>query len=341
MSETSTHHLDFPRADLVQPDGHVVPDALASRFSLYFLDRPIGKGKSTKSRRLRVMVATHAPREVDGETVDAPRGTIIFSPGRTEFIEKYLESITDLILRGFWVVMVDPRGQGLSDRLLEDRLKSYVSDFQDYADDLGWVADTLAPHCPKPFIAMGHSMGGTIVLQSVLTGTISPSAVICSAPMLGLSDLDTAVMKLAISGLSALGLSKKNLPFQKQRGGLPVSFADNKLTTDKTRYARWASFFQNAPRLRVGEPTFGWIAEALRAMAFINRNASSLGIPGLMVAAGGDQIVDPAAVEDFAVGSKSDFHVVPGAKHELFLERDDLRNEFFDQIDDFLARQAL
>ncbi len=341
MSETSDLLLDFPRADLVQPKGHAVPDVLASRLSLYFMDRPPTGSPSGRSQRLRVMVATHAPRERDGETIDAPRGTIFFSPGRTEFIEKYMETIADFIRRGFWVVMVDPRGQGLSDRLLEDRLKSYVADFQDYADDLGWVADTLSPQCPKPFIAMGHSMGGTIVLQSVLTGTISPSAVICSAPMLGLTDLDTLALRAMISGLSALGFSTKNLPFQKQRGGLPVAFADNKLTTDKARYARWASFFQNTPRLRVGEPTFGWIAQALKAMAFINRNAGALGIPALMVAAGGDQIVEPASVEDFAVKSGSDFHVVPGAKHELFLERDTLRDEFFEQIDDFLARQAL
>ena len=109
-----------------------------------------------------------------------PRGTIFLCPGRTEFIEKYLETISDLTARGFWVVIADPRGQGLSERMLEDRLKSYVATFQDYADDLGWVADTLAPHCPKPYIAMGHSMGGTIVLQAVLSGTLSPSAVICS-----------------------------------------------------------------------------------------------------------------------------------------------------------------
>ena len=272
---------------------------------------------------------------------EEPRGTLFFSPGRTEFIEKYLETINDLTARGFWVVMMDPRGQGLSSRMLEDRLKSYVRSFQDYADDMGWVCETLAPHCPKPFIAMGHSMGGTVVLQAVLTGTLSPSAVICSAPMLGLMDVDNALMMGGIKMLSALGLSGQNLPFQKQRNGLPVAFADNKLTSDRERYKRWASFFQDIPRIRVGEPTFGWIAAAFDSMSFVNRNASRLGIPGLMVAAGGDQIVDPASVERFAQKAGCDFHVVPGAKHELFLEQDAMRNEFFDAIDRFLEDQAL
>jgi lysophospholipase len=324
--------LDFAEAELVQPAGHDLPEGLASRLSLYFMDRP--SGRSGAPQRLRVLVASQAPgRE--------PRGTLIVSPGRTEFIEKYLETIDDLTQRGFWVVMVDPRGQGLSGRMLEDRLKSYVASFQDYADDLGWVVDQLAPHCPKPFIALGHSMGGTIVLQAILSGTISPSAVICSAPMLGLMDVDNAMLFGAIRLLSFFGFSKNNLPFQKQRGGLPLAFADNKLTSDRERYRRWASFFQDTPRLRVGEPTFGWIAAAFDGMSFVNRNASRLGVPGLMVAAGGDQIVDPASVENFAARAGCDFHVVPGAKHELFLERDAMRNEFFEVIDRFLDDQAL
>jgi len=324
--------LDFETADLVQPGGHAVPDGLESRLSVYFLDRPAGD--HGPAQRLRVLLATQASE-------DEPRGTIFFSPGRTEFIEKYLEAIDDLTKRGFWVVVVDPRGQGLSGRMLEDRLKSYVETFQDYADDLGWVCDTLAPQCPKPFIAMGHSMGGTIVLQAALSGVLSPSAVICSAPMLGLVDIDSGLMRGGIRALSALGLSRRSLPFQKQRSGLPVAFADNKLTSDKDRYKRWATFFQDTPRLRVGEPTFGWISAALSSMGFINRNAAQLGIPGLMVAAGGDQIVDPASVEMFAIKAGCDFHVVPGAKHELFLERDGMRNEFLGVIDRFLEEQAL
>jgi len=142
---------------------------------------------------------------------DAPRGSIIFSPGRTEFIEKYLETTADLITRGFNVLMVDPRGQGLSDRLTEDRLRSYVRSFQDYADDFGFAASTFAPLLPRPHVAVGHSMGGTIVLQAILSGAISVDAVVGSAPMLGLFDLETPLIRAGIVTLSRLGLDKRNL----------------------------------------------------------------------------------------------------------------------------------
>lgn len=315
----------YERADIVQPGGRPIPEALEPRMGTYFVNRG--------DLRLRVMFAS-APS-------DKPRGSIIFSPGRTEFIEKYLETATDLLERGFNILIVDPRGQGLSNRLLDDKMKSYVDSFQDYADDLAFVTEELLSFLPKPHIVMGHSMGGTIVLQAVLSGVLNPSAIVCSAPMLGLYDLDTPLMKGAIRALSAMGLKTRNLPFQRQRNGLPVPFNSNKLTSDKDRYRHWAAYFQTTPRLRVGPPTYGWIVQALKSMSWVNRNAAELNIPCLIVAAGADPIVDPASNEDFASKARATFKVVPGALHELFLERDVYRDQFFAAFDAFLEDNAL
>jgi len=292
----------YEEADVVQPGGRPIPEALEPRMGTYYINRG--------ELRLRVMFAS-AP-------IDEPRGSIIFSPGRTEFIEKYLETATDFIERGFNVLILDPRGQGLSDRLLENKM-----------------------NLPKPHIVMGHSMGGTVALQAVLSGAMNPSAVICSAPMLGLYDLDTPIMKWLIRGLAAIGLKTKNLPFQRQRSGLPVPFNINKLTSDKDRYRHWAAYFQTSPRLRVGPPTYGWITQALKSMTWINRNAAELNIPCLIVAAGADPIVDPASNENFASKARAKFKVVPGALHELFLEKDIYRDQFFETFDQFLKDNAL
>lgn len=315
----------YEEAEIVRPGGRPIPEALEPRMGTYYINRG--------DLRLRVMFAS-AP-------VDEPRGSIIFSPGRTEFIEKYLETATDFIERGFNVLILDPRGQGLSDRLLDDKTKSYVEKFQDYADDLAFAAEEFSSLLPKPHIVMGHSMGGTVALQAVLSGVMNPSAVICSAPMLGLYDLDTPIMKWVIRGLAAIGLKTKNLPFQRQRNGLPVPFNVNKLTSDKDRYRHWAAYFQTSPRLRVGPPTYGWIVQALKSMSWIQRNAGELNIPCLIVAAGADPIVDPSSNEDFASKARATFKVVPGALHELFLERDVYRNQFFETFDKFLTDNAL
>ena len=316
---------NFEEAEIVLPGGRPVPAALEPRLKTYFIDN--------NGVRLRVMLAT--------AVADNPRGSIIFSPGRTEFIEKYFETTADLIQRGFNVLIVDPRGQGLSQRMLDDRLKSYIKSFQVYADDLAFAVEEFAPLLPRPHIGMGHSMGGTIVLHGVLSGVLKPDVVVCSAPMLGLFDLETPLLRGVIVALSRLGLDKRNLPFQRQRSGLPIPFLGNKLTSDKERYRQWASFFQSTPRLRVGQPTYGWIRASLASMAYVNRNAANLKIPGLMLGAGADPIVDPASIERFSKKAGCEYAVVPGALHELFLERDIYRDEAFLKIEGFLDSQKI
>lgn len=315
----------FEEAEIIQPGGRPIPESLEPRMRLFYI--------KNGDVRLRVMHAS--------ANTDDPRGSIIFSPGRTEFIEKYLETITDFIDRGFNVLVVDPRGQGLSDRILDDKMKSYIDDYQTYADDLAFAAAQFGPLLPKPHIVMGHSMGGAIALQSVISGAINPSVVICASPMLGLYEIDTHVIKWMIQFCAFLGWGTKNLPFQRQRSGLPVPFNSNKLTSDKDRYRHWAAYFQTSPRLRLGPPTYGWIVASFKAMAYINRNASELNIPCLIVAAGGDSIVDPKSNEAFALAAGASYAVVPGAMHELFLERDVYRDQFFEAFDKFLTEQGL
>src|SRR5690606_16519218 len=64
------------------------------------------------------------------------RGTIVLVQGRTEFIEKYFETIVDFQKRGFAVATFDLRGQGGSDRLIGNRTLGYVENFDDYWTDL-------------------------------------------------------------------------------------------------------------------------------------------------------------------------------------------------------------
>src|SRR6476660_5218727 len=56
----------------------------------------------------------------------AAKGTICLVGGRTEFIEKYFETIADFQSRGFAVATFDWRGQGGSDRLIRNRTLGYV-----------------------------------------------------------------------------------------------------------------------------------------------------------------------------------------------------------------------
>jgi lysophospholipase len=283
--------------------------------------------------QLRVMTAPAGRKEA--------RGSVLFCPGRTEFIEKYFEFAEDLIKRGFAVLILDPRGQGLSDRLLPDNVKSYVNSFDDYCDDFAYAAGVFKNDLPKPHIVMGHSMGGLIALQTLLTGRLNPAACVVSAPMLAIHDLETPIMPYVLRLLSIVGMAKRNLPFQNQRSGLPVAFRVNKLTSDPNRYQLWATYFENHKRLRVGPPTYGWIHVAMKAMKFVNDNAAHLKIPTLLFAAGADPIVVPASIENFARKADAEYINIAGALHEILLEQDQYRDQFWAGFDAFLEKNAL
>src|SRR5689334_19231096 len=60
------------------------------------------------------------------------RGTVCLVQGRTEFIEKYFETIEDFRRRGFAVATFDWRGQGGSERLIRNKRHGYVESFDDY-----------------------------------------------------------------------------------------------------------------------------------------------------------------------------------------------------------------
>ena len=72
---------------------------------------------STDNLRLRV---AHYPGPADAT------GTVLMFPGRTEYAEKYGRVAADLADLGFHTLAIDWRGQGLADRMLEDRRAGHV-----------------------------------------------------------------------------------------------------------------------------------------------------------------------------------------------------------------------
>ena len=98
------------------------------------------------------------------------RGTVVLSGGRTEAIEKYYETIRDLLERGFVVLTHDWRGQGLSARELPDRLKGFARGYKPFLEDYRRLLNTYEARLPKPWVAVGHSMGGCLTLLALANG---------------------------------------------------------------------------------------------------------------------------------------------------------------------------
>jgi lysophospholipase len=272
----------------------------------------------------------------------ASRGTVVLLQGRAEYIEKYFETIGQLLARGFAVAALDWRGQAGSARQLKNPRKGHVDDFSLYDRDLSALADdVLGPSCPQPWFGLCHSMGGAIMLSIAHAGRCPFERVVLTAPMIAPARLrhPRAVHALA-EVLDTLGLGGAYSPGGREAHGLQAPFEGNVLTSDPVRYARAAGVLAADPGLAVGWWTIGWIHAAFRLWRRFedpDYARQIIGPPMLVIASGADRVVDLQATERFVGRMRSGrLIVIEGAQHEIALERDPLRDQFWAAFDRFI-----
>jgi lysophospholipase len=269
------------------------------------------------------------------------KGTVCLFQGRAEFIEKYFETVRELRTRGFAVATFDWRGQGGSERLLDDPRKGHVGDFSEYELDVDvFMRDVVLPDCPPPIFAIGHSMGGTVLLRVARGGSRWFDRVVLSAPMLALAGMrGSALSKATALTMRFMGLGTNYVP---RGSGAVVSagaFLGNPATSDPVRHARTKAVLEAAPELGIGSPTVSWLNAAYRAMASIADPAFAGKVrqPLMLVAAGRDEIASTAAIEETAVRLRAGSHlIVAGSRHELMMEQDRYRGQFWAAFDAFV-----
>ena len=273
----------------------------------------------------------------------APRGSVVLSPGRTEPIEKYFEVVADLTGRGFVVLAHDWRGQGLSGRLLSDPMRGHAEGFAGYLDDHRTLLDAFSSRLPRPWIALGHSMGGALELLALARGEARFAAAFLSAPMLAIATRPWPPwLALRIVQLSGrLGRSREYaLPPYDPAGD---RFAFDRLTHDRARYERYKAQLRACPELAIGALTWGWLDFALSAGAALVAEGAleAVQIPVSIVAAGQDHLVlnavDQTAARRLPHGR---YLEIPGAFHEILMETDAIRAQVWAAFDQ-LAGEAI
>ncbi len=270
-----------------------------------------------------------------------PRGSVVLSGGRSEFIEKYLEVIAELVARGFTVLTHDWRGQGLSERLLPDRLKGHADGFDDFVADFGLLLDRYQDRLPPgPRIAISHSMGGCLTALALAKGEARIDGVILSAPMLGLPaqrhwPLEALVWLMASAGgATAYALGGASDPFS-------ATFEQDRLTHDRARYDRTRAMILANRDLALGSVTWGWVDSAFRALRWLwtSPAVGRIAAPFTILAAGQDSLIDndrQARIAAAIPGCR--YRVIPDAFHEILIDTDDIRAVFWDEFDALAAR---
>jgi lysophospholipase len=271
--------------------------------------------------------------------VGEPRGSVVVSPGRTEAIEKYLEVVEALCGHGYVTLTHDWRGQGMADRLLPDRLLGHASGYHDFLADYAALLGRFEGRLPRPWIALGHSMGGCLALLALAEGERRFAGAILSAPMLGVRVGATPrwLARVLARGLAALGLGDRAVPGP---AAASTPFEANIVTHDPVRYARAQALLEACPDLALGLPTWGWLAFAFAATSRLATGAGTtrIDIPVTIVAAGEDRLVDNAALRGVAERLPRGRYVeIPGAFHEILQETDDVQAVFWREFDRMTA----
>lgn len=269
-------------------------------------------------------------------------GTVCLMQGRAECIEKYFETIGDLRRRGFSVATFDWRGQGGSDRHLRNPMKGHVDSFAEYDRDLdAFVQQVMLPDCPPPHYALAHSLGGLVALRAAHANRLRFARMVLDAPMLGFGPTrpPPSVACRIATAMTATGLGELTAPGQARETIATLAFEGNRLTGDRRRFERAQAIARQLPQVSIAGPTYGWIYATCRAFRDASEPsfAPQIKVPTLMVAGTLDRVVSLVGIERLASEMRTGGQVIiAGAQHELLMERDPIRAQFFAAFDAFV-----
>ncbi|MBE4620821.1 alpha/beta fold hydrolase [Vibrio navarrensis] len=267
---------------------------------------------------------------------------VLLVNGRIESSWKYQELLFDFYRQGYDVYSYDHRGQGLSDRLVQDSDIGHVYEFDDYVRDLASVVQHFALEGYQQRHLVSHSMGGAIATRYLQTYPHHPfDKLVLSAPMFGinlpwyLSPVAIAVSQI----LTAVYPTPTYAPGHQPYYAKP--FEDNPLSQSKARYHWFRQLYADKPELQVGGPSTRWVWQGLMATKQCLQMTRQLKIPVLLLQAGNDRIVSNQAQNQFykklcKTNKNSQMFTIDGAQHELLFEQDQYRNQALDALFRFL-----
>jgi lysophospholipase len=277
------------------------------------------------------------------------RGSVVVSPGRTEPIEKYAEVVAELQARGFTTLVHDWRGQGLSDRF--GRIGSgsnglplgHARGWRLFLQDLSRVLDVFALRLPRPWLGLGHSMGGGLTLLAMTEGEERLAGAVLSAPMLGLRlGGRPEWLVRGVAGLMTLaGCAGRASPPASPRPRGVEPRGGEVLTHDRERWARFQTLLDEAPELRLGETTWGWVqfALALTRRIEVLPGLERVEAPIVIVGAERDLLVAEEPQRAAAARLPNGRYVeVPGAFHEILMETNERRAVFWRAFDELAQK---
>ena len=268
-----------------------------------------------------------------------PIGTVFVFPGRADYLEKYGGLANTFLDKNLNVLAIDWRGQGLSERLLQDRNIGHIEDFKSYQNDVAVMINTaINAKLARPWIMFAHSMGGLIGLRSLHSKPIFQKAVITS-PMWGIEmpPILKSGAPIIMSLISLLGKMETYAPTTNSETRiLHEDYKSNKITNDIQNFTLLGRQVERYPELQIGGPSTAWVSAALAEIEFQIGNEPP-STPALCFLAEKDEIIDNLAVRTFCDRwDNCDLISMPEAKHDLSMEQKSILAKLLFELDKFV-----
>ncbi len=269
----------------------------------------------------------------------ASRGALLFAGGRGDFVEKYLEAYAWWRAAGWTVTAFDWPGQG---RSRGEIVRGNYLSFDPLIDDLAGLIALWSGESAGPHVAIGHSMGGHLLLRTLVDRRPALDAAVLVAPMIRVNSWPMpAWLTPQIADLMCnMGWRDEpvwKLPPEHSRLG---SARQRNLTSSDERYADELFWWDGDPGMNIGPPSWGWMRAAFDSAGatFTEEKLATLTLPILILATEQDRLVNADAIREAAAALP---HVrlewVNEAAHEILRERDPIRLDALQRLDRFLA----
>ena len=267
------------------------------------------------------------------------RGSLLFVNGRGDFIEKYLETYAHFRNAGWAVTTFDWRGQGGSRGPGEEKARA---SFDILVEDLAALLEDWRGASPAPHVALGHSMGGHLLLRTVIDRKSPLDAMILTAPMLEVNSKPIPIRIAPDIADTMYWLGFGNMPMWKTPPAMvvPGGRRNRNLTASRERYEDELHWWGLEPAFNTGPPTFGWMRAAFRSRAatFTPEKLAQVTLPILIIGAEKDRLVSAGAIrEAAAVLPHARLEMMPDAAHEILRDCDAVRDRALARIDAFLS----
>ena len=278
------------------------------------------------------------------------KATILLINGHREFLEKYNEIIEEFQARGFNIYSYDHRGQGLSDRVLDDRVKSHNPDFGKLVSDIdeiikGKIKPASLGH---PFYIVAHSLGAHLTLRYMHDYPDVVDKALLLSPFTGFHDRSVfyvGFVKLFFAIMNLFGFGDEFAVGQaKNQQMIDHETAMSKLTHDKDRYQFSQDAIDDNPDLFVGGMTYGGAAETVNSLNKLNENGyiEKIKTPVLYLLSEDEKVVSNdvtfALIEKMANAKAEN---IANARHEIYRETDEIRDQMWQNIDHFFSINSI